>query len=74
VVVVDVTGVPEIDRPVARQVQRTVAAVRLLGARVIITGVSGELAEALVGLGIDFAALDSFADLQSGVEFATGRR
>ncbi len=72
VVVIDVTGVPEIDTPVAAQLQRTFSAIGLLGARVIVTGVSGELAEALVGLGVDFAGIDSFADLQSGVETARG--
>jgi len=73
VVVLDVTGVPEIDTPVANQLLQTVASVRLLGARVIMTGVSGELAAALVGLDVDFALLKSYADLQRGVESATGR-
>ena len=45
---------------------------RLLGARVIMTGMSAELAEALVALDIDVTGLDSFADLQGGVEAATG--
>ena len=74
VVVIDVTGVPEIDSPVAGQLQRTVAAVGLLGARVIMTGISGELADALVALDVQFSGLDSFADLQSGVEWAARRR
>jgi rsbT co-antagonist protein RsbR len=73
-VIVDVTGVPEIDTGTAEQLVRTVAAVRLLGARVIMTGVSGELAEALSGLDVDLATLHSYADLQAGVDAATGRR
>jgi rsbT co-antagonist protein RsbR len=74
VVVIDVTGVPVIDSEVAARLLGTVAAVRLLGARVITTGMSAELAQALVALDIDTTALDSFADLQGGVEAATGRR
>ena len=74
VVVIDVTGVPEIDTPVASQLQRTVAAVGLLGARVIVTGVSAELAQVLDALGVDLGAVESFGDLQSGVESATWRR
>lgn len=72
VVVVDVTGVPEIDSRVAQQLLATVAALRLLGTRVIMTGISGELAQALVGLDVDFFGIDSFADLQGGVEGARG--
>jgi rsbT co-antagonist protein RsbR len=71
VVVIDVTGVPEIDSRVAAQLLRTVTAVRLLGARVITTGVSGELAVALVALEVDFTVVESYADLQRGVESAT---
>ena len=73
VAVIDVTGVPEIDSRVAGQLLRTVTAVRLLGARVITTGVSGELAAALVALDIDFSAVESYADLQRGVESAHDR-
>lgn len=73
VAVIDVTGVPEIDSRVASQLLRTVTAVRLLGARVITTGVSGELAAALVALDMDFSAVESYADLQRGVESASGR-
>jgi hypothetical protein len=46
--------------------------VRLLGARVITTGVSGELAAALVALDVDFTVVESYPDLQRGVESATG--
>jgi CHASE3 domain sensor protein/anti-anti-sigma regulatory factor len=74
VVVIDVTGVPVLESAVALRVLRTVASVRLLGARVLVTGMSAELAQALVALDIDVSALDSFADLQGGVEAATGRR
>ena len=74
VVVIDVTGVPVLESAVAARVLGTVASVRLLGARAIVTGMSAELAEALVALDIDVSALDSFADLQGGVESATGRR
>jgi rsbT co-antagonist protein RsbR len=67
----DVTGVPVLESAVASRLLRTVTSVRLLGARVIVTGTSAELA---LALDIDVSALDSFADLQGGVEAATGRR
>ena len=48
VAVIDVTGVPAIDSAVAGQLVQTVEACRLLGARVIVTGLSSETTQALV--------------------------
>ena len=38
-----------------------------------LAGVSGELAAALVALEVDFTVVESYADLQRGVESATRR-
>src|SRR2546422_1749616 len=48
VVVVDITGVPAIDSAVANHLVQTVEASRLMGASVIITGLSSETAQTLV--------------------------
>src|SRR5213593_954021 len=48
VVVVDSTGVPAIDSAVANHLVQTVEASRLMGASVIITGLSSEIAQTLV--------------------------
>jgi rsbT co-antagonist protein RsbR len=68
VVVMDATGVGTIDSDVAGHVLQTVAAARLMGARVIVTGLSTEVAQALIMLGIDLAQLGTAGDLQSGIE------
>jgi len=70
VVVVDVTGVPAIDSAVANHLVQTVEASRLMGATVIITGLSAEIARTLVTLGVDLGKMDTMGDLQEGIEEA----
>jgi rsbT co-antagonist protein RsbR len=70
VVVIDVTGVPSIDQTVANHLVQTVKASRLMGAGVIITGLSSEIAQALVELGVDLSMMDTVGDLQGGIEQA----
>jgi rsbT co-antagonist protein RsbR len=68
VVVMDVTGVATIDSRVANHLLQTVTAARLMGALVIVTGLSAEVAQSLVQLGIDLSALNTVGDLQGGIE------
>lgn len=70
VVVMDVTGVATIDTKVANHLIQTVTAARLMGAHVIVTGLSSDVAQALVGLGLDLGKLDTVGDLQGGIEEA----
>jgi len=70
VAVIDVTGVPAIDSMVAGQLVRTVEACRLLGTRVIVTGLSAETTQALATIGVDLGSIHAVADLQRGIEEA----
>src|SRR5919197_3017658 len=70
VVVVDITGVAEIDRGVANHLVQTVEAAGLMGAETIITGLSSEIAQTLVDLGVDLARMTTVGDLQGGLEEA----
>jgi rsbT co-antagonist protein RsbR len=70
VVVMDVTGVATIDSKVANHLIQTVTAAGLMGAAVIVTGLSSDVAQALVGLGLDLAKLTTAGDLQGGIEEA----
>src|SRR5256886_729423 len=53
VVVIDITGVPSVDSTVANHLVQTVDASRLMGATVIVTGLSSEIAQTLVTIGVD---------------------
>jgi rsbT co-antagonist protein RsbR len=70
VVVMDVTGVVTIDSRVANHLLQTVTAARLMGAVVIVTGLSSDVAQALVALGIELSKLNTIGDLQGGLEEA----
>jgi rsbT co-antagonist protein RsbR len=70
VVVVDITGVPDVDEGVANHLVQTVDASRLMGASVIITGLSPEIAQTLVLIGVDLSKIDTIGDLQGGLEEA----
>jgi rsbT co-antagonist protein RsbR len=70
VVVVDITGVPDVDSSVANHLVQTVDASRLMGASVILTGLSPEIAQTLVTIGVDLAKMNTVGDLQGGVEEA----
>jgi rsbT co-antagonist protein RsbR len=70
VVVIDITGVPEIDSTVANHLVQTVEASRLMGASVIITGLSSEIAMTLVTIGVDLSKMNAVGDLQGGIEQA----
>src|SRR2546426_1396629 len=70
VVVVDITGVPAIDSAVANRLVQTVEASRLMGAGVIINGLSSETAPNLVTIGVDLGKMTTVGDLQGGIEEA----
>ena len=70
VVVIDITGVADIDTSVANHLVKTVDASRLMGASVIITGLSSDIAQTLVRIGVDLSKMNTIGDLQGGIEAA----
>src|SRR5215471_18110590 len=70
VVVIDITGVAAMDVTVANHLVQTVEASRLLGATVIVTGLSPEIAQTLVTIGVDLGKMNTVGDLQGGIEEA----
>jgi rsbT co-antagonist protein RsbR len=69
-VIIDITGVPIVDTAVANHLIQTTHAVSLLGAHCILVGISPEVAQTLVQLGVDFQRLTTRSNLQAGITYA----
>jgi PAS domain S-box-containing protein len=72
--ILDITGVQVVDTQVANALLRAAQAVKLLGAQVVLTGIRPEIAQTLVGLGLDLSGIVTRATLQSGIAFALAGR
>jgi rsbT co-antagonist protein RsbR len=69
-VVLDVTGVPDVDTVAANQLIAAVVSARMMGAEVIVSGLSADIAQTLVTIGIDLSQVISAGDLQGGIDMA----
>lgn len=74
VVILDVTGVPVFDTEAAQRIIRLAHTVRLLGAELMLVGMSPENARTIVDLGIDLTRFRTFATLQAGLAQALLRQ
>ncbi len=72
VVLLDITGVALIDSQVANALVQTAQAAQLLGARLILTGIRPEVAQAIIGLGVALPGMASFSTLQQGLAAVFG--
>lgn len=70
VVIIDITGVQAVDSQVANHLVQTIEAASLMGARAILAGISPEIAQTMVRLGIDAERFSTVGDLQSGIDLA----
>ena len=74
VAIIDITGVPVVDTQVANALIQAAQAAQLLGAKVALTGIRPEVAQTLVGLGVDLSGILTLATLQSGIAYALRQR
>lgn len=70
VVILDITGVPVVDTQVANVLLQAAQATELLGARVILCGISPSVAQVVISLGIDLSGLLPCSDLQAAIALA----
>ena len=69
-VVLSLKGVAVVDSAGARQLLRCVEVVRLMGARVVLSGLSTGVAESLVALGEDLPGIDVYTTLEDALSDA----
>lgn len=70
IVIMDITGVPAVDTEVANRLLRTMQAARLMGAECVLTGISPQISQTLVHLGVDLSGVITRASLREGLELA----
>jgi anti-anti-sigma regulatory factor/HAMP domain-containing protein len=71
--ILDISAVPIVDTQVAQGLLRVVQAARLLGAEVVLVGIRPEVAQAVVGLGIQLDTMVTRSSLQSGIGYVQRR-
>jgi PAS domain S-box-containing protein len=67
--IIDITGVPVVDTHVAGALLRAAQAVELLGARVVLTGIRPEVAQTLVGIGVNLGRIVTRSTFQDGITY-----
>ncbi|HWQ13233.1 MAG TPA: STAS domain-containing protein [Roseiflexaceae bacterium] len=65
--ILDITGVAVVDTQVAQALLKVAQAARLLGSQALLVGVSAEVAQTMVALGVELSGLRVFPNLQEAV-------
>jgi rsbT co-antagonist protein RsbR len=68
--ILDITGVTNIDTDAAQHIRNTVSAARVLGARCIVTGIRASVAQTLVSLGITLEDIETRRKLSDALQLA----
>ncbi|WP_144475805.1 STAS domain-containing protein [Cytobacillus oceanisediminis] len=67
---IDLTGIKQVDSYSIHGIQKLIQAIRLIGAKCFIVGVSSELSIQILRSNINLDGIQSFSSLQQGVEYA----
>jgi rsbT co-antagonist protein RsbR len=70
VIILDIQGVPTVDSAVANHLIKVTKATKLMGCKCVITGISPEISQALVNLGIELTDITTQSTLKDGLKFA----
>ncbi len=68
--IIDITGVPIVDTQVANYLIQMMQAATLLGCQSILVGISPEIAQTVVQLGVNLSAIRTAPTMQRGLEIA----
>lgn len=72
-VILDLSGIAIVDTAVAQQLIHTGQALRLLGVQPILVGINSEIAQTIVGLGIQLSGFNIQSNLQHAMAFVLAR-
>ena len=70
VALIDITGVAVVDTAVAHHLLQAARAAQLLGAQVVLVGITPAVAQTMIQLGVDLSGIVTRADLESGFAYA----
>lgn len=73
IVILDITGVPVVDTAVCRHLLETISAAKLLGAEVLLVGLTSRTAITLVHLGLDLGGVTTRTTMARGLQLAFER-
>lgn len=74
IAILDITGVKVVDTQVAGALIRAAQAARMLGAQIVLTGISPEIAQTLVHIGAEMREMVAKPTLQQGIAYALSQR
>jgi anti-anti-sigma regulatory factor len=73
IVILDITGVNQVDGGVASSLLRTASALRLLGTEVVLSGIRPEVAQTFIRIDVDLSSIVTQGTLQSSVAWALAK-
>jgi len=73
IAIIDITGVPTVDTLTAQHLLKTVAAIRMMGADCIISGIRPQIAQTIVHLGVDLQGVTTKSSLADALSLALKR-
>jgi rsbT co-antagonist protein RsbR len=72
-ILLDITGIPILDTQVAQGLLKVIQAARLMGTEIILVGIRPEVAQSVIGLGIQLGDVVTRSTLQSGIAYTAGQ-
>lgn len=69
-VIIDITGVPVVDTAIASHLLQMTRAAQLIGTQCMLVGISAEIAQTMVSLGIDLNRLLVYSNLEAAIAYA----
>jgi anti-anti-sigma factor len=70
ILIIDITGIAVVDTSVINYLLQMAQAAQLLGTTVLLVGISPEVAQTIVHLGVDLSRIVTRSTLQAGLEYA----